>query len=219
MGIACPQRSLSLVVMANKAISKVVSENATSQSGGLEAIIENSEYDHLLRYASYLTHNSTEAEEITQTAYLRYLSIMERNHWKVEIRNVQAYLRSIARNLCNDMWMQGRVTVVSYDDNNIRKELETSEAKSNDSVTSIENRIYFEELYRALPLNVILGGCSEYEMELLQLNAIDEMSPEEIAQIVGKEVSQVRYDLQKNYAKIRYRVRKLINKTGDDNLF
>ena len=176
-------------------------------------------YNQLFRHALRLTRNQTEAEEITQNAFLRFLRLMKRKQWKMEVKYVQAYLGKIVNNLWIDMLNRRRKEMaVSYDDDKIRETLEQEAAQSDDSVASIENRIYFKELYRALPLNVILGGLSEYEKQLLLLKKVDERSIKEIAAIVGKEVCQVRYDLQKLEAKLRYRVRKLVKETDNNNL-
>jgi RNA polymerase sigma factor (sigma-70 family) len=194
------------------------SANALSQQEQFDQLCAD-HYDNLLRYALRLTGNQTEAEELTQTAFLRFLRLMKRKQWKVEVTYVQAYLNKIVNNLRNDMWKRlGKEKAVSYDDDKIREKLEREAAESDDSVSSMENRIYFKELRRALPLSVILGRLSDYEKQLFLLKKMDGQSTKEIAALVGKEVCQVRYDLQKLDAKIRYRVRKLIKETGDGNL-
>ena len=174
-------------------------------------------YDQLFHHALRLTNNQTEAEEITQTAFMRFLLRVKRK--KKEVRYVQAYLSKTVNNLWIDVLNRRRKEMaVSYDDDQIRETLEHEAAQSDDSVSSIENRIYFKELQRALPLKVILGGLEEYEKQLLLLKKVDERSIKEIAVIVGKDICQVRYDLQKLGAKLRYRVRKLVKETGDGNL-
>ncbi|HEX8473045.1 MAG TPA: RNA polymerase sigma factor [Pyrinomonadaceae bacterium] len=176
-------------------------------------------HDRLFRYVLRLTGNVAVAEDITQAAFLRFLQHMKRKQWEMVIKSVPAYLIIIAVNLCKDMWKSpwGEEGVVSYDDEEneqIRAAMERKAKECDDSAEKLENRIHFEELYNSLPLHIILGDLTEYESELLTLNAIDELSPDEIAPIVGKEVCQVRYHLQRLYAKLRYRARTLLKETG-----
>ena len=68
----------------------------------------------------------------------------------------------------------------------------------------------FKELCRILPLRVILTGLDKYEREIFVLRRVERLSVKDIATIKKKDVCQVRYDLQKIDARIRYRVRKII---------
>ena len=178
-------------------------------------------YDLLVRLILRRTNNKEEAQDIAQTAFMRFLRLMKRKQWKLEIKYVQAYLNRIALNLCNDGWRQKeKEKAVSYDDDKTREALDREAAQSDESVITMENRIYFKELYRTLPLNVILTGLNEYEEQIFLLRRVDGLSIKEIAPVVNREVCQVRYDLQKIEARIRYRVRKVIreDKTVQNSL-
>lgn len=166
-------------------------------------------YDYLFRHVLRLTRDRTDAEEITQTVFMKFLKLLNGKD-KKEIRSVKAYLARTATNLCKDMWSRRRKEMsVSYEDEHVREKLEREAVESDDSVARLENGIYYKERYRSLPLNTIFSGLTEYEIEILYLRRVDEISIKEIALIVGKEVSAVRYDLQKLEARIRHRVRKL----------
>lgn len=185
------------------------------ESDQLEQVC-NENYNRLFHFALRLTRNQTEAEEITQTAFLRFLRLMKRKK-KPEIQSQQAYLSTTIHNLWIDLLKNRRKEMaVSLDDDKVREKLEREAAESDDSATSLENRIYYKELHRTLPLKVILGGLSDYDKQLLILRRVEERSVKEIAELLDREVCQVRYDLQKLEAKIRYRVRKLV--TENDHL-
>ena len=97
-----------------------------------------------------------------------------------------------------------------YDEERIREALERETIEVHDSVARIDNEIYHKELYRALPLRVILEGLSQYERRLLQLSMVDERSAKEVAQVLGTDISRIRYDLNRLRAKIKARAKKLL---------
>lgn len=175
-------------------------------------------YTSLLRYLLFLTRSLTAAEEIAQTTFLRFLSRMNRAQWKVEVKNVKAYLMTTARRLCIDMWKHaGEDKLVSYDDEQdeqVQEALQRKAKECDETVSRIEDSILYKELYQSLPLNIILAGMSEYEKSILYMNAVDEMSPEEIALVVKESPGQVRYDIQKIHSRLAYRVRKFIEENG-----
>jgi DNA-directed RNA polymerase specialized sigma24 family protein len=146
---------------------------------------------------------------------------MNRTQWEVEVKNVKAYLLTTARHLCIDMWKNtGEEELVSYDDElneEVQDALQRKAKECDESVARIESSIYYKELYQSLPLNIILAGMSEYEKSILYMNAVDEMSPEEIAPIVKQPPGQVRYDLQKIHSRLGYRVRKYIEENGGNS--
>ena len=166
-------------------------------------------YDSLFREVLKLTRNKRDAEDITQTAFMNFLQRMQRTDWKLESKSIRSYLSKAAKNLCRDMWRKGsKITTFSYDDDVVRETLEQQAVQTDDSVAQIENRIYFKELFQALP-NVILQGITDYERRLFQLRKVEQLSLQEIAEIMERDVNQVRYDLQKIEARIRYRVAKI----------
>lgn len=168
-------------------------------------------YESLFRQVIKLTRNRRDAEDITQSAFMKVLEQMQRPNWKIDTKSIRAYLGQTARNLHRDRW-RSKSTTISYDDNDIRETIEQQAAVNDDSVARMDNRIYYKELFEALP-NVILKDSTDYERQLLQLRKVDQLPWEEIAEIVGRSVNQVRYDLHKLEARLRYRVAK-ITKAG-----
>lgn len=178
-------------------------------------------YTSLMRYLLFLTRNLIKSEEIAQTTFLRFLSHMDRVQWKQDVKHVKAYLIMTARRLYIDMQKNvGEVELVSYDDElneQVQEALQRKAKECDDTVARIEDSIYYKELYQSLPLNILLAGMTEYEKSILYMNAVDEMSPEEIAPVVDRSPAQVRYDLQKIHSRLAYRVRKFIEENGGDS--
>ena len=164
-------------------------------------------YESLFRQVIKLTRSRRDAEDITQTAFMKVLEQMQRPNWKVDTKSLRAYLGQTARNLHRDRW-RSKSQTISYDDNDVRNTIEQEAAFNDDSVARMDNRIYHKELFEALP-NVILKDSTNYERELLQLRKVDQLSWDQIAEIVGGSANQVRYDFHKLEARIRYRVAKI----------
>lgn len=169
-------------------------------------------WDMLFAIVFSLTRDCELAHEVAQQTMLKYLRLMEKENWQLEIKNEGAYLIVIAKNLVNDGWRaHGKAEFMSLDeqlDDRLLKVLSELCETSN-----IENQIYFEELLRKMPAKTIFGGLDTYERNLFQLQ-VEGLSNEEIAQEVSKDTSVVRYDLQKINYKIRARVRKIYGKKG-----
>jgi RNA polymerase sigma factor (sigma-70 family) len=164
-------------------------------------------YESLFRQVIKLTRNRRDAEDITQSALMKVLEQMQRPNWKIDTKSIRAYLGQTARNLHRDRW-RSKSKTISYDDNDVRETIEQQAAVNDDSVARMDNRIYYKELFEALP-NVILKDSTDYERRLLQLRKVDQLPWEEIAEIVGRSVNQVRYDLHKLEARLRYRVARI----------
>jgi RNA polymerase sigma factor (sigma-70 family) len=164
-------------------------------------------YESLFRQVIKLTRNRRDAEDITQSAFMKVLEQMQRPNWKIDTKSIRAYLGQTARNLHRDRW-RSKSKTISYDDKDVRETIEQQAAVNDDSVARMDNRIYYKELFEALP-NVILKDSTDYERQLLQLRKVDQLPWEEIAEIVGRSVNQVRYDLHKLEARLRYRVARI----------
>lgn len=180
----------------------------------------------LLHFLLRLLGNETEAEELTQEAFLHMQAFMERHQWKREVKSFRAYLVTTAIHIRKDAWRgkdlwkgwreEGSVDYNDEQAEHVRKVLDREAMQSNNPTSDIENGIFFKELYDELPLKTILRDLEPYQLEILKLEAVDEMSPDEIALVVGRETAQVRYDLQKIHALLRYRVQKLFEDSGEN---
>jgi RNA polymerase sigma-70 factor (ECF subfamily) len=187
-----------------------IRNTAADQSFGHEAVKKY--YKRVLRYALRLTGDVMEAEEITQTAYLKFFDRLTQNQRIGEVQHPQRYLYKTVSHLWNDRLSRKKTeNVVSYDDDEIRMTMEI--AQSDDSVKRIERDLYYQELFHEVPWKIILGQLSDYEKQLLLLKRVEGMSFSEIAKLLNNDIEVVRYHLQKIEAKIRYRARKWLNET------
>lgn len=181
-------------------------------------------YNFLLHFLIRIIGNRTEAEDVTQETFLHFHAFMERKQWKEDVRNVRAYLIKSAVHLRLDAWRstdlwrgQREEGSMGYDDEqseNVRKVLDREAMQHNNPTAEIEDGIYFKELFKSLPLKTMLSDLTPYQREILRLEAEGEMTPKEIAPIVGKPVSEVRYDLVKIHSILRYRTHKVFKKSG-----
>ena len=173
-------------------------------------------YERLFRGVSRLTHDKLEAEGITQATLLKFLRIMTQKDWTADIKDINTYLMTIAKNLWNTRKRKNAQSPVSYDEVETVEMLDRSAVR--DETTDLEKRIYLEELVKTLPWEFMFSGLTNYERQLFSLRKIEENSIEEIATIVGKDPSRVRYDLQKISARIRYRARKYLESADKEML-
>ena len=113
-------------------------------------------YDKIYRYCFYKLRNSASAEDITQEAFLRYFA-----------QNTDlnaAYIFTIAKNLCTDMFRQKQTMELTDD--------YPSEDFSDKSDTKIAVRTALEKL-------------DEQHREILVMRYIAEMSVNETAESLG----------------------------------
>ncbi len=167
----------------------------------------------LFLYILKKIRNRVDAEDLAVQTLVNFLVFMEGRQWQEDIRSVTAYLKTIARNLCVE-WLRrhGKEMSMDHDDEQgkkARKALERDAVEENNPTSRLEEIIRSSEEFHSRPLKIILGGLSEYELRLLYMHAVDEMKAEEIATAVSGNVDSVRYQLNKLYAKIRYRVGRL----------
>ena len=168
-------------------------------------------YDDVFREALRLTRNRAEAEGVTQATLLKFLDLMDRKDWKVEINDLKAYLKSIAKHVWSDRMQHQRKEKdpLHYDDKKDLKELELDPRNRRDDTGDIESRIYYKELSNTIPWRLILRDTTDYERKLFRMRYIDEMSFKEIGAQVQKDPIVVKYELDRLMAKIRYRVKSL----------
>lgn len=168
-------------------------------------------YDYLFRSVLRLTHDRSDAEEITQQAFVRFLTHMEKDGSKENVKDVHKYLMTIANNLYKDLWRRRKqAKPLSYDDDQIREALKREIIQVEDSVARIEDEIYHKELLKALPIKIIFRGLTEHERDLLYLRLVAGMSAKEVAENLGTDLSKTQHDLHKLIAKIRARVKSVL---------
>ena len=177
-------------------------------------------YDRLYPSVLKMVSNKADADDFTQEAIMCYIRHMDQKGWETKIENTGAYLRRIAHNLYVDSCKRrNREVQFGYEDEETgqtNQEAERKAATTDETVGRIEDASHFGKLLHDMP-KALLHGFTEYERDLLKLRKVDGLSAEEAAGILQKDVYRVRYDLNKIEARLRYRVRRLMDgKNGGD---
>jgi RNA polymerase sigma factor (sigma-70 family) len=171
-------------------------------------------YKKLYPYVLNLTRNKADAEDITQDALMSFKEYMEKNQWNVEFEDEDAYRRRIAHNLyvdlCKRRKREGLVSCDDEEDERTRKEAERKASAHDSEIARIEEEMHYKKLLSLVPLKAMLNGLSDYELQLLRLKKLEEKTTEEVAEDLKTNVYQVRYDINKLDAKLRYRAKKLL---------
>jgi DNA-directed RNA polymerase specialized sigma24 family protein len=79
-----------------------------------------------------------------------------------------------------------------------------------DPISDIERRLYYEKLYRQLPMKTILKDLTEEEKDLLRLHILEQRSAKEIAELLDKDVKDVRWQWNQLSMKLRTRARSVV---------
>jgi RNA polymerase sigma factor (sigma-70 family) len=149
--------------------------------------------------------NEIEVEDLVQSTFIDVLAIVRRHDLKSSLRT---WLFNTFRSKASHELTQKKVSDYVYLD-----EFGPDEDRLNNPAAKpsmIEESIYFEELYNALPLKLILSGLSTEENKLLMLHYVEDMTIKEIAVALHEETPKIKYDLNRLRAKLRYRVRKFV---------
>ncbi len=117
-------------------------------------------YDKIYRYCYFKVGNSTLAEDLTQETFLKYFA---QNSY-IERGKKLAYLYTIARNLCLDMFHKKQTEELS------------DEIPGSDSFEQVDLNIAVQQALKTLP---------EQERELLLFRYVNELSVGKIAAITG----------------------------------
>lgn len=118
-------------------------------------------YDKLYRYCFMKIHDPQTAEDITQDTFMRYFSTADR----APIKNPNAYLYTIARNLCIDYYRTKPF-----------EPIEEADTVSSDDWEQSDLHIALEQAMDKLP---------EIEQEILFLRYTNDVSVSEIAESLG----------------------------------
>jgi len=148
--------------------------------------------------------------EIVQETFAKYVSRREDENWQTDVENEGAYLTTIAKNLLKDRWKaQGKHESVSLD-----AQLDDALMSQLTRNSDIENQIYFKELLDQLPSKIIFGKFNEYQTDLLRLYVSEQMSYEEIAELINENVIVVKFRLKAIFMTIRQRMKKIYGNKG-----
>lgn len=166
---------------------------------------------HLLPYILHILRNEADAADVTEQTLVNHVESMERREWRVEIVDIKAYLRQSARHRCLKLLkLRSRETPLENDGEEgarTNQVLEEMSMELNDPTPDIQEEIYKKELARRLP-QAVISKLTDEEKELLSLHVGRNLGAREVAELLGKEVCYVRYQINKLKAKLRYRLGK-----------
>tara|TARA_Y100000310_G_scaffold336160_1_gene419994 strand:+ start:1491 stop:2033 length:543 start_codon:yes stop_codon:yes gene_type:complete len=132
----------------------------------------------IFRYIYYRVKNKQQAEDMTQTVFLKiYRSI--KNYENREVAPL-ALFYTVAKNLLTDHWRKKKDTILAPDSLN---RLSDSQQNDSNEIEKIEIR---ESVHQAIAL------LKKDQQEVIILKFINELSNREIAEIIDKKETAVR---------------------------
>lgn len=169
------------------------------------------------------TPDDWDREEIVSKAEDRVREKMRSTNWTVEITNVLAYEKKIAKRIIIDTWRRyGDYRWNSFDDDlrpQAQERLVNHASQRSDLGLNVETKIYLQELAKSIPWETLLKGVTGYEKGLIEMHYVDGMKFRDIGDAIGKEAPVVKYDLERAIAKIRYRATCYLKEKGLTSLF
>lgn len=169
-----------------------------------------------------LTHDADLAAELAQEAACRFVAYMNRRGWSADIKSFDAFLIRTALNCLKSRWRaEGKVQFVSLDSDFTEKfeeEINKALGLNEGSIGADDDRKDLEKLHHEVLLQ-LLDGLTEYDEYLLRLRRVEDLSWDEIAEITGKDVYWVRYQVTRIEARIRARAKQYLKASGKKNFF
>ncbi|MBT7142821.1 MAG: RNA polymerase sigma factor [Bacteroidetes bacterium] len=146
----------------------------------------------MYRYAFSILKDSETAADVVQDCLLK---IWNNRKKLAEIHSPESWAMRIARNQCYDWVKMNRFSLVG------EKELSKTDSRSADSEL-------LENDYKHW-LNKIIKSLSEKQQEIFHLREVEEMAYQDIAEILGLSLSEVKVSLHRTRAKIRLEMQKI----------
>ena len=137
--------------------------------------------DKLFRLALRITSNREEAEDIVQDTLIKLWN--QRNEWSA-IRNMETYSMTVCRNLALDAISKSERQNISLD--------ETAHAQPDTSRMQDEVLMRQQQMDR---IRAIIQQLPEKQRTIILLRDIEEKSYQEIAEIMGINLSDVKVNL------------------------
>jgi len=168
--------------------------SGTSQYGSSDGVFALDHIDSLYAYAMVLTRNRTEAEDLVQETYARALEAAGRLR---ENSNVKGWLFTILRNLWfNELRKRRRILMVDDPNDEVRviDTLADDRRNAHDILVSQEHSEAVHAALKHLP--------TEFR-EVILLREFQELSYQEIAEVLGCPAGTVMSRLGRARAKLR----------------
>ncbi len=163
------------------------------QNGNKEALgmIIEKYYDHIYRFCRFYTGMETEAYDITQEVFLKFIRYADAYRHK----NLKGYLLTIARNLCLDFFRKKREV--------LGLENAPEEGEEDKGIGKVEDEMFLEEILGKLPVQ---------QREVVLLRLYEERKFCEIAVMLGCNTATVKSRYKLGIASIRREMEKSYGK-------
>ena len=166
------------------------------QEGDLKSIedICNDTWEPLYRFVYYKVQNRQEAEDITQEAYAKALSYLQKNN--ISIDKYIAFLKTIALNVLRDKWRKNK-----------RQGVNVNIEVINPAETAIEDAT--EAVAQRMMIDHALDKLTEEQRTVVELRILKGFSVEETSNIMNKKEATVRV--------LQYRTLQILAKILENN--
>ena len=146
--------------------------------------------DQLVRYAFRRLGNLGDAEDAVQEVFIKVYADRAKRR---QVANVRAYLYRMASNHCSDLLRKRKIQIVSME-----------ELHEDEMPVDFQNGV--KEIDAAKDLQRIenmLGHIPPKQAEVVRLRLLDELSPTEIAKMLGTPLTAIKSRLRHGLEKLR----------------
>lgn len=148
----------------------------SEQTTDIEQIIS-MYYEPIYRFCYWKTHDTTEAQDITQDTFMRFMSAVQTYS---DIENPKALLYTIAGNLCMN-WIK-KIHPDSLDTSELSDELAVDD--------------FSDASIKSISLSNAISTLSNLQQEVLLLRYGQDLKVSEIAEVLGLSRFQVMYRIR-----------------------
>jgi len=167
-----------LIVIFSDGGEKVASGRGISDPAGEMENIISAYYEQIYKFCYWKTHDSEEAQDLTQDTFIRFLDAVQTYS---DIEKPKALLYTIANNLCLN-WLK-KTHPLSLDG------LESQKTPAADD--------FADDTIRKLSLSTAVSALPDKQQEVLLLRYGQDLKINEIAEILGLSRFQVMYRIRK----------------------
>ena len=153
--------------------------------------------DKMYRYAFSILRDSETAHDVVQDCLIK----IWKNRMKLpEIKNIESWAMRITRNQCYDWVKMNRFTLETDRDIN-RDDITNREPSGADERVLMSDQLHW--------LQQVVDSLPEKHREIYQLREVEEMTYQDIAEILSMSLGEVKISLHRTRQKIRTTVEKI----------
>ncbi len=148
--------------------------------------------EKMYRYAFSILKNSETAADVVQECLMK---IWDKRSKLSEIQNLDSWAMRITRNQCYDWVKTNRFSLLGD------KELNRIDSRNTDDRVLVNDHIKW--------INKILSSLSEKHQEIFHLREIEDLPYQDISEILGLSLSEVKISLHRTRTKIKLEMTKI----------